>query len=353
MKFWSEKIRRIKPYIPGEQPLDKKYIKLNTNENPYPPSPKVIEALQAETGPDVRLYPDPNASALKRALAGFYHVEPGEVFVGNGSDEVLAFCFPAFFNPEDTIAFPEITYSFYPVYADLFGVRYTTIPMNEDFTFNPEGFQPGMKGILLANPNAPTGIALGLDTVEKLLNRFPDTLIIVDEAYVDFIDQSAIPLIHRYDNLLVIHTFSKSRALAGLRIGYAIGNAALTEGLERVKNSFNSYTLDRMAQCAATAAVNDPEYSRRMCERIIQTREKVRTKLLDMGLHVLPSSTNFLFVSHRNFTGSELFLRLKQQGILVRHFQRPGIENWLRVSMGTEEEMAILIQKLEAILKDR
>ena len=352
MKFWSEKIRKIKPYVPGEQPLDKKYIKLNTNENPYPPSPKVIEALQAETGADARLYPDPDATVLKKALAGFYHVEPNEVFVGNGSDEVLAFCFPAFFNPEDTIAFPEITYSFYPVYADLFGVPYVTVPMNEDFTFNPDGFQAGMKGILLANPNAPTGIALGMDAVEKLVNRFPGTLIIVDEAYVDFGGQSAIPLIHRYENLLVIHTFSKSRALAGLRIGYAIGNAALIEGLERVKNSFNSYTLDRMAQCAATAAASDPEYTRRMCERIIRTRDNVRTKLLNMGLNVLPSGTNFLFVSHRNFTGSELFQKLKQQGILVRHFQRPGIENWLRVSIGTDEEMAVFVQRLEGILSE-
>jgi len=350
MKFWSEKIRNIKPYIPGEQPLDKKYIKLNTNENPYPPSPKVIEALRAETGADVRLYPDPDATELKKALAGFYHVKPGEVFVGNGSDEVLAFCFPAFFGPNDTISFPEITYSFYPVYADLFGVRYVTVLMNEDFTFNPEGFQPGMKGILLANPNAPTGISLGLDAVEKLLNQFPGTLIIVDEAYADFSGQSAIPLVHRYENLLVIHTFSKSRALAGLRIGYAIGNAALIEGLERVKNSFNSYTVDRMAQCAATAAVNDPEYSRRMCQRIIQTREHVRAKLLDMGFNVLPSSTNFLFVSHRSFTGSELLLKLKQQGILVRHFQKPGIENWLRVSIGTDEEMEVFVQALENIL---
>jgi histidinol-phosphate aminotransferase len=222
--------------------------------------------------------------------------------------------------------------------------------MNEDFTFNPDRFPQGMKGILLANPNAPTGIALGLDAVEKLLNRFPDTLIIVDEAYVDFAGKSAITLVHRYENLLVIHTFSKSRALAGLRIGYAIGNAALVEGLERVKNSFNSYTLDRMAQSAAVAAVNDPEYTRRMCERIVKTRESVRTRLLGMGFSVLPSSTNFLFISHPKFTGRELLLKLKQEGILVRNFQKTGIENWLRVSMGTDEEMAFFIEKLHDIL---
>lgn len=351
MKFWSEKIRKIEPYVPGEQPQDKQYIKLNTNENPYPPSPKVLEAIRAETCADVRLYPDPHATVLKEALAGYYHVKPNEVFVGNGSDEVLAFCFPAFFGPEDLITFPEITYTFYPVYADLFGVRYVTAPMNEDFTFDPDNFQEGMKGILLANPNAPTCIALGLDAVEKLLNRFPDTLVIVDEAYVDFGGQSAIPLVHQYENLLVVHTFSKSRALAGLRIGYAIGNAALTEGLERVKNSFNSYTLDRVAQCAAVAAVKDQEYTRLICERIIQTRENTRRKLLDMGFSVPPSCTNFLFISHPGFTGKELLLKLKQEGILVRNFQKPGIENWLRVCMGTDEEMEVFIRKLEGILR--
>ncbi|NLO40000.1 MAG: histidinol-phosphate transaminase [Ruminiclostridium sp.] len=350
MKFWSDTIRKIAPYVPGEQPLDKKYIKLNTNENPYPPSPSVLEAIAAETCSDIRLYPDPNASALKEAIANHYQVKANEVFVGNGSDEVLAFSFPAFFNPGDTISFPEITYSFYPVYADLFHVRAVTVAMNEDFTFNPDSFPEGMKGILLANPNAPTGIAVGLDVVERLLNRFPDTLIIVDEAYVDFGGQSAIPLINRYENLLVIHTFSKSRALAGLRIGYAIGNAALIEGLERVKNSFNSYTLDMVAQSAAIAAVNDPDYTRRTCERIVNTRESTRAKLLEMGCNALPSSTNFLFVSHPNFTGKELLLKLKQEGILVRNFQKSGIENWLRISIGTDEEMTVFIEKLEAIV---
>lgn len=350
MKFWSDNIRKIAPYIPGEQPQDKNYIKLNTNENPYPPSPKVLEAMQAGINADVRLYPDPNATVLKQALADYYHVGVDEVFVGNGSDEVLAFCFPAFFDPSDTIAFPEITYSFYPVYADLFRVPYVTIAMNEDFTFNPENSPEGMKGILLANPNAPTGIALGLEAIEKLLRRFPDTLILVDEAYVDFGGQSAIGLVDRYENLLVIQTFSKSRALAGLRVAYAIGNPALVEGLDRVKNSFNSYTLDRVAQSAATAAVNDPEYTQGMCKRIIRTREYIRARLLGMGFNVLPSCTNFLFISHPEYTGREMLLKLKQEGILVRNFQKPGIENWLRVAMGTEEEMEVLIAKLEAIL---
>ncbi|MBP7176619.1 MAG: histidinol-phosphate transaminase [Thermoclostridium sp.] len=353
MKFWSDTIRKIAPYVPGEQPLDKKYIKLNTNENPYPPSPLVLEAIAAQACSDARLYPDPNASALKEALASYYQVKANEVFVGNGSDEVLAFTFPAFFNPGDTISFPEITYSFYPVYADLFHVKAVTVGMKEDFTFNPDSFPEGLKGILLANPNAPTGIGVGLDVVEGLLNRFPDTLIIVDEAYVDFGGQSSIPLIHRYENLLVIHTFSKSRALAGLRIGYAIGNAALIEGMERVKNSFNSYTIDRVAQSAAIAAVNDPEYTRQKCKQIVNTRECNRAKLLEMGCNVLPSSTNFLFVSHPGFTGRELMLKLKQEGILVRNFQKAGIENWLRVSIGTDEEMEALVEKLKTIVTGR
>lgn len=351
MKFWSDTVKKIEPYVPGEQPQDKQYIKLNTNENPYPPSPKVLEAMQQEVGDDVRLYPDPNATALKEALAGYYGTKSNQIFVGNGSDEVLAFCFPAFFNPGDTIAFPEITYSFYPVYADLFGVRYQTIPMNEDFTVPPQGFPVGVRGILLANPNAPTGIALHYNTIEELLKRFPDTLFIVDEAYVDFGGQTVIPLIHHYENLLVIHTFSKYRALAGLRIGYALGNAALIEGLERVKNSFNSYTVDRVAQRAAEAAVKDPEYTLRMRDRIVKTREAARVWLTELGFRVLPSCTNFLFIMHPNYSGKDLCFRLKQQGILVRNFQRQGIENWLRVAVGTDEEMAILQQKLKEILQ--
>lgn len=350
MKFWSNAVRNITPYIPGEQPRDKKYIKLNTNENPYPPSPRVLEAMQQETGADVRLYPDPDAIALKEALSETYHTAANEIFVGNGSDEVLAFCFPAFFDPDDMISFPEITYSFYPVYSDLFHVRYQTIPMNKDFSFDPARFPEGIKGILMANPNAPTGMALGRDTIEELLNRRPETLVIVDEAYVDFGGCSAIPLIHRYENLLVIHTFSKSRALAGLRVGYAVGNHLLIEALERVKNSFNSYTLDRVAQRAAVEALKDPDYTREMCRRIVETREEVRKKLLSMGFNVLPSCANFLFVSHDRIPGAELASRLRQEGILVRNFHKPGIENWLRVTIGTREQMEILIEKLRTIM---
>lgn len=350
MRFWSKTIRNIAPYVPGEQPRDKKYIKLNTNENPYPPSPKVLRAIESEISADVRLYPDPDAFRLKEAIASFYDVKPSEVFTGNGSDEVLAFCFPAFFDPDDRIAFPEITYSFYPVYANLFRIPYQTVPMGADFSVQFEGFQEGLKGIILANPNAPTSIDAGLEQIQALLKRYPNTLLIVDEAYVDFGSQSAIPLISQYDNLLVIHTFSKFRSLAGLRVGYAIGNACLVDGLEQVKNSFNSYTLDRVAQKAAIAAVNDTEYSREISQRIIKTRDTVTRKLIGMGFKVLPSKTNFLFISHEKFAGRELFLGLKREGILVRHFLKPGIENWLRVTIGTDNEMEIFVEKLKTMM---
>lgn len=349
-KFWSRTIQNINPYTPGEQPRDKKYIKLNTNENPYPPSSKVLEAIKQETGRDIRLYPDPNSTRLKEAISDAYNVDIREIFVGNGSDEVLAFCFPAFFNANDTIAFPEITYSFYPVYADLFRIMYKAIPMNEDFTINLSFISDDVRGILLANPNAPTGIAIGLDRIENLLQRFADTLIIVDEAYVDFGGQSAIPLINHYNNLLVIQTFSKSRALAGLRVGYAIGNSGLIEALERVKNSFNSYTLDRIAQKAAAAAIKDREYTESVCRRIIKTREKVAAELIHMGFNVLPSQTNFLFVSHERFPAAELFLKLKEQGVLVRHFRKPMIENYLRITIGTDYEMELFIEKLKMVM---
>ncbi len=349
-RFWSKTIQNISPYIPGEQPLDKKYIKLNTNENPYPPSPAVLEAIRAETTADVRLYPDPEAMELKEALSRFYGVAANEVFVGNGSDEVLAFCFPAFFNPDDTISFPQITYSFYPIYADLFGVKYRKIPMEPDFSIRVDRFPEGMKGILIANPNAPTGLAISTERIEYLLKKFPDTLVIVDEAYADFGSESSVPLLARYDNLLVISTFSKSRSLAGLRIGFAIGNDQLIQGLERVKNSFNSYTIDRIAQRAAIAAVNDREHFVENCRRVAATRENTRKALIALGFQVLPSKTNFLFASHRDYPAVFLLQKLKQEGILVRHFNKPEISDWLRISVGTDTDMGILIEKLKEIM---
>lgn len=350
-RFWSNTVRNISPYIPGEQPKDKKYIKLNTNENPYPPSEEVLKAITQETGSDLRLYPDPEAYSLKNTLSDFYKVQPDEVFVGNGSDEVLAFCFPAFFNRGEMISFPEITYSFYPVYAELFGLRYETAALNKDFTIQLNNFPEHAKGIILANPNAPTGIAIERADIENLLKKHSNKLIIVDEAYVDFGAESAVPLIKNYDNLLVIQTFSKSRSLAGLRIGFALGNKYLIEALNRVKNSFNSYTVDRIAQKAAVAAVHDNKYFTEVISRIIKTREATTKKLLSLGFDVLPSKTNFLFVSHGKISGKELFLRLRQDGILVRHFEKQGIDNYLRISIGTDEEMKVLISRLCSYIK--
>lgn len=349
-RFWSKTAQSIIPYIPGEQPRDRKYIKLNTNENPYPPSLKVYDAIRDANDSSIRLYPDPDATELKSALSGYYKIGTDEVFVGNGSDEVLAFCFPAFFNREDVIYFPDVTYSFYPVYAELFGVEYKTVRLNSDFTVPLDDFPKSARGIFLANPNAPAGIALDADEIEALVRRLPDTLIIVDEAYVDFGAQSVVGITKKYDNLLVVQTFSKSRQMAGLRVGFAIGNRGLIEGLERIKNSFNSYTLDRIAQKAAVAAIEDDGYFRETCEKIIRTRDDTSKKLAELGFKVLPSRANFLFVSHEKYSGKDLFSALKKEGILVRHFPKSGIDNWLRVTIGTDEEMSILIEKLKGLV---
>jgi histidinol-phosphate aminotransferase len=349
-RFWSKTASDIAPYVPGEQPRDKKYIKLNTNENPYPPSSKVLDAIRRETSADIRLYPDPDAAALKNAIARFYQVDCNEVFVGNGSDEVLAFCFPAFFNPGDIVSFPDITYSFFPVYSRLFGVKYETVRLTDDFLIPVDDFPSGVRGILIPNPNAPTGLAVGTDMIERLLRRFPDTLVIVDEAYVDFGACSSVPLIKKYDNLLVVQTFSKSRSLAGLRVGYAIGNNGLIEALERVKNSFNSYTIDRIAQKAAEAAIDDKEYFYKTLKRVVNTREYTAQKLNGLGFTVIPSKSNFLFVSHKDIKAEEIFIKLRQEGILVRHFKMLRIENWLRITIGTDDDMAALIEKLKAMM---
>ena len=349
-RFWSKVTNSITPYVPGEHPRDKKYIKLNTNENPYPPSLKVYEAINSENNSNIRLYPDPDAMELKLAISNYYKVKKEEVFVGNGSDEVLAFCFPAFFNCGEVISFPDITYSFYPIYADLFGVKYKTVRLNNDFTIPLDTFSKDVKGIFLANPNAPTGIALGTSEIEAFVKSFSNTLVIVDEAYVDFSDQSMVQFINKYDNLLVVQTFSKSRQLAGLRVGFAIGNSELIEGLEKIKNSFNSYPLDRIAQKAAVAAIEDEQHFKETCAKIIKTRDYTFDKLVELGYKVLSSKTNFLFVSHERFSGRELFLRLRQEGILARHFPKPNIENWLRITIGTDEEMGILIEKLKGLV---
>lgn len=348
--FWSGRIRDITPYTPGEQPKGRSFIKLNTNECPYPPSPRAVEAIRAEAGEGLRLYPDPECTRLREAIARREGLDVGQVFCGNGSDEILAFAFQAFFDPDREVVFPRITYSFYPVYTDFFGLRRREVPMNPDFS-DPIDLLCGHNGgVVLANPNAPTGIAVGLDTVEKLLQANPDVVVIVDEAYIDFGADSAVGLIERYPNLLVIQTSSKSRALAGLRVGWAMGNSNLIAGMCCVRDSINSYTVDRLAQAGAAAAVEDEEYFQSIRTRVMKTRAWTEEALGARGFTVLPSQTNFVFASHPRHGGKELLDGLRARGILVRWWGRPEIENWLRISIGTDEDMAALAAALDELV---
>ncbi|MFC6672339.1 histidinol-phosphate transaminase [Marinobacterium aestuariivivens] len=346
-KYWSDAIRQLVPYVPGEQPKEQQIVKLNTNENPYPPSPKVMQALQSFDLERLRLYPDPDAGRLKQALADHHGVSRDRVFVGNGSDEVLAHSFMAFFRQPQPLLMPDISYSFYDVYCNLYGIEHRRIPLRDDFSIALEDYDQGNGGIIFANPNAPTGRALDLDQIERLLKRNTESLVLVDEAYVDFGAESAVSLTGRYDNLLVVQTFSKSRSLAGLRIGFAIGHPALIEGLERVKNSFNSYPLDMLAISAGVAAIEDDAYFRDTTARIVATRDWTTGELEALGFRVVPSRTNFLFASHRYLEAAELMGYLRANGLLVRHFSRPLIDNHLRISIGTDAEMQQLVRTLE------
>lgn len=349
-KLWSKRIQELEAYVPGEQPKDRKYIKLNTNENPYPPSPKALEAIHAAIGDELRLYPDPECSHLTQTIARRFGLAPEEVFVGNGSDEVLAMCFPAFFDPDKTILFPDITYSFYPVYAALYQTPYQTVPLNADFTVPVDAFLQPNGGILIANPNAPTGMELPLDAIERILAANPDSVVIVDEAYVDFGGETAVPLISKYPNLLVVRTTSKAYSLAGLRVGWAMGNANLIAALNTVKNSINSYTLDRAAIVGAAAAIADVEYFEDCCRKVIATRERSTAALETLGFRCLPSRTNFLFAAPQTMDAEELFLKLRERGILVRYFKKPRISGFLRITIGTDDEMDALIAALKDIL---
>lgn len=348
-RYWSKRIQDIVPYTPGEQPKDQRFIKLNTNECPYPPSPKAVEAIREAAGDSLRLYPDPECVDLRAAIAQREGLEISQVFCGNGSDEILAFAFQAFFDPEREVVFPRITYSFYPVYTDFFGLERREVPMEPDFSSPIDLLCGNNGGVVLANPNAPTGLAVGLDTVEKLLAANPDVVVIVDEAYVDFGADSAARLIGRYPNLLVVQTTSKSRALAGLRVGWAMGDAGLIDGLRCVRDSINSYTVDRLAQAGAAAAIRDEGYFQSIRRRVIDTREWTERTLREKGFTVLPSQANFLFVSHPDRTGKELLDGLRRRGVLVRWWPIPEIENWLRISIGTQEEMAALSAALEEL----
>ena len=353
-RFWSQVVRDLTPYIPGEQPKCANLIKLNPNENPFPPSPKVLAAIQAELGSDagrLRLYPDPNADLLKTAIAKHYTVTTQQIFVGNGSDEVLAHVFMALLKHDLPILFPDITYSFYPVYCGLYGVEYETVPLADDFSINPANYcgRPN-GGIIFPNPNAPTGCLLALAAIEEILRANPDSVVVVDEAYVDFGGKSAISLVNRYDNLLVVHTLSKSRSLAGMRVGFAVGHPALIEALERVKNSFNSYPLDRLAIVGAVAAIEDEAYFEQCCSAVIATRDNLTAKLQSLGFDVLPSAANFIFACHPQHDAAELAKALREKNIIVRHFKLPRIDQFLRITVGTDAECNALTETLQDIL---
>jgi histidinol-phosphate aminotransferase len=351
-RYWSDVVQRLTPYVPGEQPKLANLIKLNTNENPYGPSPKVLAALQAELGDTLRLYPDPTSYKLKRAIADFHGLTPEQVFVGNGSDEVLAHTFMALLKHDAPLLFPDITYSFYPVYCGLYGIAYREIPLTQSLEISVDDYSQPNGGIIFANPNAPTGCLLPVAEIGRLLKSNADSVVVVDEAYVDFGGDSCVSLVEDYPQLLVVHTLSKSHALAGLRVGYAVGQPGLIEALNRVKDSFNSYPLDRFAQAGATAAMEDHAWLKTNRERVIASRERLKAELNDLGFEVLPSKANFIFARHSHFTGAELAAHLRDRGIIVRHFGKPArIAPFLRISIGTDAECDALIAALGEILR--
>jgi len=351
-KYWSAIANSMEPYVCGEQPKDKKYTKLNTNESPYPPSPKVLQGIKNAANSDLRLYPDPNCDALRETIAKYYNLDKNEVFVGNGSDEVLAFSFLAFFNTDEAIVFPDITYSFYPVYAQLYNISYKLAKLEDDFSIPIEEFMTKNGGVIIPNPNAPTAKHMDIDSIKKILDYNSEKVVIIDEAYIDFGGTSAVNLIKEYPNLLVIQTLSKSRSLAGIRIGFALGQKELIDGLNTIKNSFNSYTIDRIAAVAAIEAIKDEDYFKECVSRIINTREAVTEKLTNMGFQVIPSKANFIFVAHPLFKANELFAKLREKAVLVRYFNKDRINNYLRISIGSEEEMKLFIEKIEEIITE-
>ena len=353
-KYWSNTVRNINPYVPGEQPKDRKYIKLNTNENPYPPSPRAIEAIKNAANETLRLYPDPSGDELRDVIAAKFGLKRDNVFIGNGSDELLAFCFPAFFEPAGRpVLFADVTYSFYPVYGEFFRTPYRLIETDDEFKVPVEGYFQKNGGIIIANPNAPSGRSVSLTDIENILKQNEQSVVILDEAYVDFGGVSAVGLINRYPNLLVIRTLSKSCSLAGLRVGFALGNQELIEGIIRVKDSINSYTVDRLAQAGAKEAIKDDDYFQETRSKIIKTRERVSARLAEMGFKVIPSQANFVFVSNPQCPGRVLFQQLRENGILVRYFDKPKIDNFIRVTIGTDEEMDRFLSAVAVICEKR
>jgi len=350
-QFWSPIVHALTPYVPGEQPKVSNLIKLNTNENPYGPSPKVLELLKKQSSDALRLYPDPNATELKEAIAKYYNVDIETVFVGNGSDEVLAHTFAGLLKKEKPLLFPDISYSFYPVYCGLYEIEYEQIPLNDQLEIDLKTYPSTNGGIIFPNPNAPTGRLTPLSQIENLLQINCQSVVVVDEAYIDFGGESAISLVDKYPNLLVIQTFSKSRSLAGLRVGFAIGNPELIEGLERIKNSFNSYPLDRFAIKGAAASLEDEAYFKVCCQRVISTRTKLTNQLTALNFTVLPSSANFVFAQHASKDAADLASQLREKSIIVRHFKQDRIRNYLRISIGTDNECEQLASALDEILK--
>jgi histidinol-phosphate aminotransferase len=348
-KFWSPFVNGLVPYVPGEQPKLTKLTKLNTNENPYGPSPKALAAMRAELTDDLRLYPDPNGDLLKQAVADYYDVKPNQVFLGNGSDEVLAHAFNAFFQHGKPLLFPDISYSFYPVYCGLYDIEFDAIPLDEQFQIRVEDYAKPNGGIIFPNPNAPTGCVVGLEAVEAMLKASPDSVVIVDEAYIDFGGETAIGLVNRYPNLLVTQTLSKSRSLAGLRVGLAVGHPDLVEALERVKNSFNSYPLDRLAIVGAAAAFEDREHFDFTRKAVIASREALTSELQAKGFEVLPSAANFIFVRHPQHDAAGIAAKLREQGVIVRHFKQERIAQFLRISIGTPEQNQALLDGLAGL----
>ena len=350
-KYWSSRIQTLVPYTPGEQPKDRIFIKLNTNENPFPPSPKVIEAIAQANDQRLRLYPDPEAGELSAALADFYHIRPEQVFCGNGSDEVLGLCFYAFFSPGKKVIFPDITYSFYPVYTELYNLDYEEIPLNDDFSLPVEKYLGNNGGVVVCNPNAPTGKTQPAAAIRAILEANPDVVVLVDEAYADFGAESVVPLIDEYPNLVVVGTMSKSRSLAGMRIGYAMGHPDLIAAVKCVKNSFNSYPLERLALAAGKAAVEDVEYFDYTRKSVMAIREKTAARLRELGFLVHDSNTNFIFVTHPDKPGKEITQALRDRGILVRRFDKERIKEYIRISIGTDAEMETMCNAIEEILK--
>ena len=349
-EFLKAQLRSLKEYTPGEQPRDMQYIKLNTNESPFPPSEGVLKAVSDAEVAKLCLYPEPDCIELTKALAERYDVKPENIMVGNGSDEILNFCFMAYFEPEKALLFPNITYGFYKVFGDLYGLNYTEVPLKEDFSIDPADYIGKGANIVIANPNAPTGMEMPMSEIEKIISTNTDSIVIVDEAYVDFGGQSAASLTKKYKNLIVVMTFSKSRSLAGARVGFAIADEALIRDLKTIKYSTNPYNINRLTQVAALAAVKDADYYDDNCKTIAANREYLVAELEKLGFSILPSKANFIFAQSDKISGKELYLGLKSKGVLVRHFDKAPIDNFVRITIGTKEQLDVMLQKINELL---